>query len=168
MSRAPRPLGSNGGSPSQLWSLQSAPLPSLTLTLSFCAFNRFAPNALCRLLFLCRLVDCGLHPYASLLKFRLLLLRQILPLFELLKCIFGVGALLSGAIPGCVFGSDCITNFERSLSLVSHRCLHQCSVATRVIPRLKSSKNPAHASLGASRPRSRMRDFTSSTNSQAR
>ena len=31
-------------------------------------------------------------------------------------------------------------------------CLHQCSATTRVIPRPKSSKNPAHASLGASRP----------------
>src|SRR5689334_3160828 len=72
--------------------------PSLLMfNLSLCAFYRFTPNALSRLFILCRLVNCGLHPHASFLELCLLLRGQILPLFELLKCVFRIGAQLSRA-----------------------------------------------------------------------
>jgi hypothetical protein len=77
--------------------------------LSLCAGKRMAPKPLGLFLFLARYVDRELHPLASLLELCLLLRRQILPVFERVKRILGIGAPLSRAIPGCVFASHCIS-----------------------------------------------------------
>jgi hypothetical protein len=75
-----------------------------------------------------RHVNRDLHPLASFPEFPFLILREILPLFELLKYILGIRAPLGRAIPSCLFGSNSIANFFYSW----HRASHPLSVTALV------------------------------------